>query len=127
MIRAGAASDAVVVDTSLAVKWVVAESDSPAAHGLLAGWLASGVQPIAPTFLAVEVANVLFGAARSGALSLADAQAALRLVLIAVEFRDVPMRDTARAMEIAQATGQKTPYDALSLALAEREGCEYRT
>jgi len=117
----------VVVDASIAAKWVVREPDSPAAAALLRGWLAGGMQPIAPTFLAIEVANVLHRQARAGVFTRAEAEEALRLVLATVALRDAPDRDTVRALQIADATGQATPYDALYLALAERAGCEYWT
>ncbi len=117
----------VVVDASIAAKWVVREPDSPEAAALLRGWLVAGVQPIAPTFLAIEVANVLHRQARAGVLTRAEAEEALQLVLATVTLRDAPDRDTVRALQIADATGQATPYDALYLALAERAGCEYWT
>jgi len=59
--------------------------------------------------------------------SLASAQARLALVLDTVSLRDNARRDTARSLEIAYVTGQKSSYDAMYLALAERVGCDYWT
>jgi len=64
---------------------------------------------------------------RVGRLTRAEAEEALRLVLATVTLRDAPDRDTVRALQIADATGQATPYDALYLYLAERAECEYWT
>lgn len=49
----------VVVDASLAVKWIVREPGSNEALGLLEKWIRAGVALSAPPLLLYEVANVL--------------------------------------------------------------------
>ncbi len=51
---------AVVVDASVACKWVLNEPETPQARALLAHWVAARLQPIAPSWFACEVANVLY-------------------------------------------------------------------
>ncbi len=52
-------SGVVVVDASLAVKWLVEEEDSDKAHALLESWVVEDVTRIAPSLMPFEVANVL--------------------------------------------------------------------
>jgi len=66
----------VVVDASIAVKWVIEEEGSDAARTLLRSWLTAGIQPIAPSWLTCEVANILYRKAMNGDVTFADALAA---------------------------------------------------
>lgn len=116
-----------VVDASVAVKWVLNEAGTIAAQTLLAGWLARGIQPIAPSWFACEVTNVLYQQTRRGTVTVPDGRELLRRVLAVVALVDAPAGDALRAYEIADLTAQPTPYDCQYLALAERVGCEYWT
>ncbi len=49
----------VVVDASLAVKWLVEEDDSDKAHAVLQSWVARDVTRIAPHRMPFEVVNAL--------------------------------------------------------------------
>lgn len=126
-------SGVVVVDTSIAVKWVHNEPDSPVAAALLDEWIATGIEPIAPSLLASEIANAPFKAVRGGDVGVPAAKLALSQVLLSglrLDFSDDPAINlalSARALELAQTLGLPATYDAHYLALAEREGCEYWT
>jgi predicted nucleic acid-binding protein len=65
----------VVIDASVAIKWVLDEDGSQAARRLVAE-----ESLIAPDFLIIESANVLWAAARSGKLSVERAKAALAAI-----------------------------------------------
>ena len=117
----------VVVDASVACKWVLTEAGSVDAQSLLAQWVAARLQPIAPSWFACEVANVLYRRVRAGEIPLDGAKTLLNTVLSIVALRDMPGSDAVRAIEMADHTGQQTPYDTCYLALAERERCEYWT
>ena len=52
-------SGKVVVDTSLALKWVLDEPDSARARALLGAWASQGVVLLDPALLAYELANIL--------------------------------------------------------------------
>ncbi len=117
----------VVVDASIACKWVLNEPGTPQARALLETWVTARLQPGAPSWFACEVANVVYRHARVGTITLTGAKAALNAVLGIVTLRDTPGSEAIRAMEIASIARQQTPYDACYLALAEREGCEYWT
>jgi predicted nucleic acid-binding protein len=62
----------IVVDASVAVKWIVAEPDSERALALLHG----GAPLLAPNLVRVEVANALSRRVRDGRFSPEDAHAA---------------------------------------------------
>ena len=52
-------SGSVVVDASLAIKWLVEEDDSDKAHAVLQSWVAQDITRIAPHLMPFEVANAL--------------------------------------------------------------------
>jgi predicted nucleic acid-binding protein len=82
-------------DASVALKWVLDEDGSEAAHALL-----SAGELIAPAFLSVECAYVLRTQVRKGLLSPEDAATALHY-LEAVRRRTVDDRDhVGAALEI---------------------------
>lgn len=106
----------VVVDASVALKWVVDEPGSAAAHQLLTG-AAAPLPLVAPEHLVGEVANGLRKRAAQGALTTRDALAALTdITELDVEFVGGPER-WARTLEAAL-EWSVTTYDALYVLLA---------
>jgi len=99
-----------VLDTSVALKWYVAESDSAAAETLLALELA------APDFILVELANALWKKVRRGEIEPAQTQGAH--VHLAESVKLVPSASLAgEALSLAMALPHPV-YDCLFLALA---------
>ncbi len=121
--------DVVVVDTSIALKWVLVEPDSASARELLDEWNSKGITIIAPTLLAYEVANALYQQVRKGSVLFERARTAVDDVLsqaLVLDFTPGPEL-SKRAMELAQRFRLSATYDAHYLALAEREACDYWT
>lgn len=121
-----------VVDTSIALKWVLVEDDSALAFDLASEWNAQGLMMIAPTLLAYEVANTLRQKVRAGKMSADDARAALAGVLsggLVLDTLDQAQQavQSERALALANQLDLSATYDAHYLALAEREGCEHWT
>ncbi len=52
--------DVVVVDASLALKWVLSEDDSDKARKLLQEWINADVEIIAPALFAYEVTSIIY-------------------------------------------------------------------
>lgn len=119
----------VVVDASLAVKWVLPESDSETATALLFYWNANGIDLIAPGLFAYEMANILHRQNVAGKLAYEEAIRLLRKVFSYGIFLDFSQyeRTSTKAMEFANRFSLPATYDAHYLALAEREQCEYWT
>lgn len=128
-------SGVVVVDTSVAIKWVIPEPDSATADALVQTWKSQGTTLIAPPLFAYEVANTLHQQVRKGKVSLDEARVSLRQlldptqgpVLMFSPDLAVNLALSMRALELAQQHGLPATYDAHYLALAEREGCAYWT
>ena len=111
-----------VVDASVAAKWLVTETLSDKAIAVLG----SPDDLCAPDLLLAEVGNILWKKARAGDLTPAAAQERFR-ALLAMGVTLVPAaRLGERAVALALETG-RTVYDSLYLALAEAEGCDFVT
>lgn len=104
-----------VVDASVAVKWVLAEDDSDAAHRVVE----SGEALHAPRLLAAEVANAIWSRVRRGELERGQA------VELVATVPDMPLQwhpDEAvcvDAVRLALAY-DRAVYDCVYLALARR-------
>lgn len=117
----------VVVDASIALKWVLPEPDTPVAVALLKDWLTNNVRIVAPSWFACEVANILYRRAQRGQFTIHDAHQALTGVLDVVERIPESTAEAHRAMDIAAATARAASYDAIYLSLALIIGADYWT
>lgn len=109
-----------VVDTSVAVKWVVPEDDAhrEAASDVALSLLARGL--IAPDCIMAEFANALFKKTRLGEIGLDQAREAVAILPDIVSFvPSVPL--VAAALEMAQALAHPV-HDCLFLTLAVQQG-----
>ena len=111
-----------VMDASVAAKWLVNESLSESALSLLD----PANDLIAPDLILAEVANILWKKIRAGELSREmaldrfDALVNMGVKVVAVNAL------SRRALEIATEAG-RTVYDSLYLALAEANDCRVVT
>jgi len=103
-----------VVDASVALKWVLAEPGQDAADALLDEDL------IAPSLWLLEAANALWRRSLRGELSAGEAEERLS-ELFNAPVTSIPIEDDlSRAAALAQRLGHPV-YDCLYLALAVRE------
>ena len=117
----------VVVDASLAVKWLVEEDDSDKAHAALESWVAQDITRIAPHLMPFEVANALHRRVLRGELSIGDSTRMItRLLESRLELHQPPNLHV-RALQLASQLRQGAAYDAHYLALAETLRCELWT
>ena len=116
----------VVVDASVALKWVIEEDGTDEALDLWDWWQAGGERVVAPPIFRAEVANALRQIVRRGIATTRDAADLLETVLEVVAVEEPPAL-YARALEMAHEFDLGAVYDALYLALAEAEGCEFWT
>jgi predicted nucleic acid-binding protein len=112
----------VVVDASVAVKWVLPEPDSVRAAAIRT----SQDELIAPSLACAEIGSAIWKAVRRGDLGASTGQQALRIAL-AHFHRISPMESYAeRAMDFALSLGHPI-HDCFYLALAERESAVLTT
>jgi predicted nucleic acid-binding protein len=110
-----------VVDASVAVKWLLHEQDSSVAEALMGG----AYPLLAPTLLAVEVAAALTKASRSGRINLSDSTLLMAVWLEILATKTINLTDDRRLIEDAAvlAIDLRHPLqDCLYLALADRVG-----
>ncbi len=120
-------SDRVLVDASLAVKWVLTEVHSAEAVHLLTEWEQLQVRRLVPSWFMAEITNVFYKGVRRQTLTIPAARLAVRRISQAVIPRPVGARVAERAIELADLLGLSATYDAHYLCLAEREACEFWT
>ncbi len=122
-----ALTDIVVVDSSIAVKWLIREHDSALAEALASEWRRNSVRVVAPYVLMAETANTLHQRVRRNELNVAATEGLLQVLLsTGIEFLH-SLAIYQRALAIADQLGQGAVYDCVFLALAESFNCELWT
>ena len=117
----------VVVDASLAFKWLVKEEGSDKADALSLDWHSQGIRLTAPYFMAIEVVNALHQRVKRSETAIDEGLRLVdRLLSENIEFYHFPSL-YRRALELASELGQGAAYDAHYLALAEILDCEMWT
>lgn len=117
----------VVVDSSLAIKWLFIEDRTSEAIVQLRDWIDQGVERLVPSWFMCELANVVFQRVRGKLQSLQDAQDNFRDIVRFVRILDAEPNISVQAIQIAFRFGQGAAYDAHYLALAEHLDCELWT
>lgn len=117
-------ADEVVVDASLALKWIEEEQYSIEAWALLQDWRHRRMRMLAPALFAYEATNAIAKRVKRLQLTLAVAKERLAALL---ENGPVLQQDASvnlRALEIMKRFSLPSAYDAHYLALAEARQCE---
>jgi predicted nucleic acid-binding protein len=120
-------SGEIVVDASLALKWVLEEPYSTEAHKLLENWGGQQNKLLAPALFLYEVANALSKRIQRHQLTLAQAKERLGFFLESGPLLQQIGAVHPRALELADRFRLPTAYDAHYLALAEFQQCEFWT
>jgi predicted nucleic acid-binding protein len=115
-----------VVDSSVAIKWVVVEPLTTPAAAILTAYQTGALTLIAPDLIYAELGNIVWKKHTMQGLTADDAER------IVDDIGAMPLIVTpatallAAAYRLAVAHG-RTVYDALYLALSLREGCPFVT
>ena len=115
-----------VLDSSVALKWVLAEADFAKAIRLRDEYRNGIRELLAPDIFPSEIANGLASAERQRRIRTGEAAIFLNDILSAAPGLHHSSPLLIRAMEIAIAA-KKAVYNCIYLALAEAEGCELVT
>ena len=111
-----------VIDASVAVKWLIAEEDSDAARDLVEG----GDEMHAPRLMASEIANALWRKARLGEIERGEAGAMIATVPEMPVHWGADEEICADGIRLALALDRPV-YDCMYLALAHRIGAQVIT
>ena len=120
-------SEFVVVDASVAFKWLVREEHTDKALAILRVWDSQDIRPSAPYLMPFEVANALHRRITQGELSVEAAADLIGSLLSSRLELHQPPNLHRRALELAGQLKQGAVYDAHYLALAESLDCELWT
>ncbi|HEV3258446.1 MAG TPA: type II toxin-antitoxin system VapC family toxin [Gemmataceae bacterium] len=118
--------DYVVVDSSVAIKWLVVETHSTEARRVLDEYQAGSLTLLAPDLINAEVGNVVWKKHRFQGMAATDAQ----LILDAFRTLSFVLTPTAALLDDAYRLAvahRRTVYDAMYLALSVREKCRLVT
>ena len=115
----------VVIDASLVVMLLVAETLSNQARNLLRSWRVADINLAAPDFMASEVVSAFRKKIYEGALTANDAKELItRFYRLNIDFRPSrPLHE--RAIDLAVELNQRLAYDCHYLALAEFQNCDF--
>ncbi|OFV96926.1 MAG: hypothetical protein A3H28_07810 [Acidobacteria bacterium RIFCSPLOWO2_02_FULL_61_28] len=116
--------NAVVVDASLALKWVVEEPYSEEARALLGDWRSHRRRLLAPALFLYEVTNALAKRMQRRQLTIEQGKERLRFFLESGPLLQQIGAIHPRALELTERFGLPTAYDAHYLALAESHRCQ---
>jgi predicted nucleic acid-binding protein len=117
----------IVVDASLALKWVLEEPYSAEANELLENWGGQRNKLLAPALFLYEVTNALTKRIQRHQLTLVQAKERLRFFLESGPLLQQIGAVHSRALELVDRFRLSTAYDAHYLALAEFQRCEFWT
>lgn len=115
-----------VLDSSVALKWVLPEADSARAVRLRDEHRNGLHELLAPDIFIPEIANALVSAERQGRIKTGESAIFLHDILRAAPAIHPTPPLLLRSMALAIAT-RRAVYDCIYLALAEFEGCELVT
>jgi predicted nucleic acid-binding protein len=115
-----------VIDTSVAFKWAIAETDSDKAISLRDDFQNGIHQLLAPDLFPTEIANSLLVAERRSRIQPGDWPIFFNDIMRYCPGLHAATPNLVRSYEIA-AFIQASIYDSLYVALAESESCEFVT
>lgn len=115
-----------VVDTSVAVKWFIAEVNTAEAHKIYAKYQTGELTLLAPDLICAEIGNVIWQKQMFEGMAASDAQ------IVLADFRAIAIKLTSDADLLDEAyqlavSYECAVYDAMFLALSVREGCQLVT
>jgi predicted nucleic acid-binding protein len=116
----------VVLDASLALRWVLRDEHSAPAEVLRTRWADGEVRVVVPHLFWGEIANGLYQAYRRDRVSWEEVQEGFLLSTSSgILVIDASAEVHQRALELARALNADTPYDLIYVALAQSLEVEF--
>lgn len=117
----------VVVDASVALRWVLRDEKEARVDALLEQWAGSLTEMLAPPLFLAEVTNALYLSVKRKRLSLEEAELALSAIMqLGIQVAQ-PSGLYPRSLRLAANYGTANAYDAQYITLAEMQNCELWT
>ncbi len=116
----------IVIDSSVAFKWVVTEIHSDKARAIREAYDQGLAELLAPDIFPSELAHALTRAERQRRIQVGEAQDLWNDVIASASRLEPSLPLLPRAIEISSAEWAGL-YDCLYVALAEQKGCEFVT
>ncbi len=116
----------VVVDSSVGVKWYIAEEHTTEARQLLSDYQTGALSFLAPDLIYAEVGNIVWKKHRFQGLSAADAESVLSRFQ-RITFQVTPSADLLDEAYQLAVTHRRSVYDMIFLALSRRAQCRFVT
>ena len=117
----------IVVDASVAAKWILSEEHSDLALALLSDCKRARVRMLAPALLPIEAASIVRTRILRGQFTIEEARKALSaLISLEITITADPALSYL-ALDVAHSYQLRSIYDSHYVALAMREGCDLWT
>lgn len=116
--------EAIVVDAALVAKWLLPEELSERAHALLAGAVAAGQPIYAPRAISLDIASAVHAHARRDDLTVAEAEAAVDLLVDLDLTMIEPPGLWSATLAFARAHQLRYLHDAQAVTLARLLGAD---
>ncbi len=117
----------VVVDASLALRWVLKDEKEAKVDALIYQWAISLTDMVAPPLFLAEIANALYLAFKRQRLNAEETRLAMNTILQMGVRMSEPPGLHLRSLDLAIDHTLTNAYDAQYMALAELEHCELWT
>lgn len=115
----------VVLDPSLALRWVLPGEQTPSVDRILQQWLAGGVRFVVPELFWAEIANGLYQSIRRNRITLGEAEAGFhKIASMVYATRTTTPSLILSAFQMASAARSDATYDYVYVALAGSLGIE---
>ena len=117
----------VVLDASLALRWVLPDERTASADRVLNQWETGNLQIVVPPLFWAELVNGLFQAYRRQRIQWGEAEEGFRLFATRhIRVSDLDTQAYGRTLQMAHQLSPNAAYDLVYLALAQSLGIEFR-
>lgn len=119
-------TDKIVIDSSVAIKWFIAQDYSLEANKILDAYQSQQITLIAPDLIDAEIGNIVWKVQRFQSLTNHEAEMILDLFQ-QIQLKIFPADELLKDAYQFAVNYQRTLYDSLYVVLSIRENCKFIT